>query len=193
MIFVTVGSQMAFDRLINTVDGWASQSRRTDVFAQIGPSTSPPKHIQWTQFLTPATFREYVVKANVVIAHAGMGSIITALELGKPILVMPRRGALKETRNDHQVGTARQFLAQGRIGVAFDEKELVERLNTLDQLGVSRPRCSSTASPELLDALRRFVDGGDPCLAPAFQVTRPISVPVGSPVPVREVSATTSP
>jgi UDP-N-acetylglucosamine transferase subunit ALG13 len=195
MIFVTVGSQMAFDRLIATVDTWAAQAGRSDVFAQIGPSTTPPRHIQWTQFLTPAAFRENVAKATVVIAHAGMGSIITALELGKPILVMPRRGALKETRNDHQVDTARQFLAQGRIGVAFDEQELIGRLNTLDQLDLSRPRCSAAASPELLEALRRFVDSGDPCLTPAFRVTRTVAAPVAShaTVPVvREPSATTS-
>ena len=103
MIFVTVGAQMAFDRLVRTVDEWAATRGRKDVFAQIGPTEWRPRHIEWVAFLPPEDFRKRVADATMVVAHAGMGSIITALELGKPILVMPRRGHLQETRNDHQV------------------------------------------------------------------------------------------
>jgi hypothetical protein len=39
MIFVTVGTQGQFDRLIRTVDEWAGGHGRTDVFAH-GVSTS---------------------------------------------------------------------------------------------------------------------------------------------------------
>lgn len=39
MIFVTVGTQVQFDRLIRTVDEWAGARARSDIFAQIGPST----------------------------------------------------------------------------------------------------------------------------------------------------------
>jgi UDP-N-acetylglucosamine transferase subunit ALG13 len=162
MIFVTVGAQMPFDRLIRTVDAWAEKQIRSDVLAQIGPSAFRPAHIQWTRFIPPEEFRQRVAESEIVIAHAGMGSIITALELGKPVLVMPRRGVLKETRNDHQVDTARQFLAQGRIHVAFDEQELLLRLNALDGLkrqtmiGVGT---TATASPQLIAALRSFIHG----------------------------------
>jgi len=58
-----------------------------------------------------------------------MGTIITALELDKPILVMPRRGDLGETRNDHQLATARRLHALGLIEVALDEAELRSRLD----------------------------------------------------------------
>ena len=43
---------------------------------------------------------------------------------GAPIVVMPRRGALRETRNDHQIATAVALSAQGRVSVAMDETEL---------------------------------------------------------------------
>lgn len=159
MIFLTVGAQMPFDRLVKAVDEWAGKHRRRDVFAQIGPATWQPSNIPWKPFLQPDEFREKVQAARVVVAHAGMGSIITALELGKPILVMPRRGALLETRNDHQLATAKRFQEQGRIAVAFDEAELVARLDRLDELAAAK-RISSRASPVLLSALRSFANTG---------------------------------
>ena len=81
-----------------------------------------------------------------MIAHAGMGSIITALELGKPIMVMPRRASLGEHRNDHQVATAKRFAEQGRIMVAFNEKELVDKLDQLKSFGDAAPSAAK-ASP----------------------------------------------
>ena len=114
MIFVTVGTQGQFDRLIRTVDEWAGLRGRTDVFAQTGPSDYRPEHIRSKPFIDPTEFRKHVESASLVIAHAGMGSIITALEFGKHIIVMPRRADLGEHRNDHQVATAKRFAATGR-------------------------------------------------------------------------------
>lgn len=103
----------------------------------------------------------------MVIAHAGMGSIITAMELGKPILIMPRRAHLQEQRNDHQMATARQLHRQGRVSVAFDERELQTMLQGLDQI-TAPPRISVSASPRLIAAIREFIHG-----SPAPAATRP--------------------
>ncbi len=154
MIFVTVGSQMPFDRLVRAVDEWAAARGRSDVFAQIGPTDWRPAHIAWETFIEPAEFRRRMETADVIVAHAGMGSILTALELGKPILVMPRQGALRETRNDHQLATALKW--RDRIAVATDERELAVRLDALAELRPSE-RISSGASPELIEAIRSFI------------------------------------
>jgi len=159
MIFVTVGTQGQFNRLIRTVDEWAGLRGRTDVFAQTGLSDYRSKHIRAKPFIDPTEFRKLVESASVVIAHAGMGSIITALELGKRIIVMPRRRGLGEHRNDHQVATAKRFAEQGRILVALNEHALFE---TLDQLNVSHEtkRISAQAPPRLVSTIRSFVETG---------------------------------
>jgi UDP-N-acetylglucosamine transferase subunit ALG13 len=156
LIFVTVGAQMPFYRMVSAIDRWARSSGCSDVLAQIGPTDWRPAHIRWTQFLEPAEFRQQVESASVVIAHAGMGSILTALELGKPIIVMPRRGELRETRNDHQVATARQLLAHGRVHVAFDEAELLAKLERVDSIRAAE-RISPYASPQLIGVIREFI------------------------------------
>ena len=58
MIFVTVGAQMPFDRLITAVDQWAARHGRDDVFAQIGQNGAEPKHVEWTHLLDPSEVRE---------------------------------------------------------------------------------------------------------------------------------------
>jgi UDP-N-acetylglucosamine transferase subunit ALG13 len=161
VIFVTVGAQMPFDRLVKTVDEWAGARRSGDVFAQIGATSYRPLNMRWTQFLQPAEFSERAASAKVIVAHAGTGSIITALQLGKPILVMPRRAALRETRNDHQLATALQFRRFGSVSMAADEAELRTKLERLEELTGVRA-VGSHASRQLLDALRRFVAGDSP-------------------------------
>jgi UDP-N-acetylglucosamine transferase subunit ALG13 len=158
LIFVTVGTQLPFDRLVSAIDEWARRSGRGDVFAQTGPTRLKPGFIRHEPFLDACKFQECIERADAVIAHAGMGSIITALELGKPILVMPRRADLGEHRNDHQMATARRFHQQGRIAVAFDQAELLAALDHLDEL--PRPqRIDSGASPMLIERIRSFVNG----------------------------------
>jgi UDP-N-acetylglucosamine transferase subunit ALG13 len=169
VIFVSVGSQAPFDRLIRAVDEWAGVRKRSDVFAQIASGSYQPRHIKFTTFVDPAECRRLIGQADVVVAHAGMGTIISSLELGKPIVVMPRRARFRETRNDHQVAAAKYFGEQGRIIVATDEHELSEKLDyalTLRETG----RIDTTASPELIGTIQRFLDGKSNELSPALPV-----------------------
>jgi len=86
-----------------------------------------------------------------------MGSIITALELGKQIIVMPRRANLGEHRNDHQIATAKYFAEQGRILAAFDEQELFDKLDHLRTLTRDEPLIAG-ASPSLIATIRTFIE-----------------------------------
>ena len=166
MIFVTVGSQEPFDRMIRSVDEWARLRLRPDVFAQIASSTYRPRHIQFTHFIEPSEFDRVIQEASVIVAHAGMGSIISALEFGKQIVVMPRRANLRETRNDHQVATAERFGSQGRIIVANDEHELAGKLDHAITLGDTDP-INTQGSPRLLATIRAFLEGNPYQLDPA--------------------------
>ena len=159
MIFVTVGTYVSFDRLVKAVDEWAGRCGRSDVFAQIGSDGWRPKHIKWTEFLDPKEFARKVEEADIIIAHAGMGSIITALDSNKPILVMPRRLDLHEMpgKSDHQVCTARRLMESGYITAAFDEGELASKLDQLEIISSERNIASNTL-PQLLDTIKDFIN-----------------------------------
>ena len=155
MIFLTVGSQMPFDRLVRAVDAWAGARDRDDVFAQVGRSSFRPQHFRAVETVPPELFKRSVKGASGVVAHAGTGTIITALQWGRPLLVLPRRGALGETRNDHQVATARRFEEKGLILAAYEEDELPDMLDRLERFEPAM-QLGGVASPELLDRLREF-------------------------------------
>jgi UDP-N-acetylglucosamine transferase subunit ALG13 len=157
MIFVTVGGQLPFDRLVHAVDLWAVGQQRGDVFAQIGKSESPPSHIQWQQFLSPPDFQARAAEAEVIIAHAGMGSILTALEFCRPIVIMPRREHLGEHRNDHQWATVKHLSQDVGIVVAEDEDALIAELDRLGELRIPKDD-RSLEYTRLLDFLGRAID-----------------------------------
>ena len=94
MIFATVGTQLPFDRLISALDDWAASHAGIEVYAQIGRGEYEPRHIEWTRDMDPQDFRSRMAACDAVVAHAGMGSIISAIELGKRVIVMPRRATL---------------------------------------------------------------------------------------------------
>jgi UDP-N-acetylglucosamine transferase subunit ALG13 len=149
---------MPFDRLVRTVDQWAVVRGRKDVFAQIGRTDYRPSHIEWTPFLDPHEYKRCYRTAKAIVAHAGTGSIITALQLGKPILIMPRRVSMRETRNDHQVATAEWVRRFRSVVVAQDEEELLEKLEEVDDLE-GRQVVGPHASKDLMAAIREFIDG----------------------------------
>jgi len=160
MIFVTVGTQLNFDRLVGRVDKWADTADEK-VVAQIGPSELTPQNIEWCQFLSPDEFIQYMDAAKVIIAHAGTGSILTAMQKQKPIIIMPRQAVFNEHRNDHQVATAKRFMHMDGIHVAMDEDELLTLLQNMELISAS-DGVGPNATDELLDTIRDFI-AREPC------------------------------
>jgi len=161
VIFVTVGTQRGFDRLIAAVDTWAAKSG-AEVYAQTGPTSSRFPHLQCAEFLDPVDFDRRFSEASLVVAHAGMGSVLTALEHGKPLIVMPRKVELGEHRNDHQMATAKKLQGNSAVHIAWNEAELSELLSRHESIiGQSHPAISSHAPLAFLEKLREIIDAPD--------------------------------
>jgi UDP-N-acetylglucosamine transferase subunit ALG13 len=156
MIFVTVGTDLPFDRLVKVVDQWAGETGRSDVFAQIGEGGWRPRHIAHAEFLQPPEFRARFLAADLIISHAGMGTILTALQNGKPVLVMPKLASLREHRNEHQTATARHMMARGGVSVAFDDNELRVMLGRINKLVVPVP-IGDHADDGLIRGIKDFI------------------------------------
>lgn len=157
MIFLTIGTQEPFDRLIKAVDEIAPLLN-TEIIAQISRSTYVAKNLKTFAFTTPVEFKRYFSEAALVVSHAGMGTIISALEGEKPILIMPRLARFREHRNDHQLATARVFEKLNYVHVAQDEADLKAKLldvykNKLQPLH----KIGRNASPELVSAIKSFL------------------------------------
>lgn len=158
MIFLVVGTQAPFDRLVRCVDAWAASPGRPEVVAQIGHAGYSPRHLRARAFMSPAECREYTAKSDLVVAHAGMGTILSALELGKPVIVMPRRADAGEHRNDHQLATADRLGSRGLVRVAESPEQLTALLSAHASYGAVH-RIRPFASESLIHGLRNFLHG----------------------------------
>jgi len=157
-LFVTVGTDLPFDRMVSAVDRWAGRQTngKSEIFAQIGETKERPAHFDSAKFLEPPEFARRFEEADVIVAHAGMGTILTALSYQKPLLVMPRIAAKGEHRNEHQLATASRLSALNKVNVAADERELQKMLDRLDALP-ARDRIGPHAEPRLTNKLKEFI------------------------------------
>ncbi|MEM7422225.1 MAG: glycosyltransferase [Pseudomonadota bacterium] len=163
MIFLTVGTQMPFDRLVRALDRWAARQlpETPQIVAQlgdIGAAGYRPDHMDWTSFMDPDVFRQNLERADLIVAHAGMGTIINALTYCKPIMIMPRSAAYGEHRNDHQIATVRQFRSRPNVVVADTEDDFDSAIAEVAGL---RPEplsaIASQAEPRLVNAIRERI------------------------------------
>jgi UDP-N-acetylglucosamine transferase subunit ALG13 len=159
-IFVSVGTQLPFERLVRAVDAWAGSNPQSTVFAQVGPSDIGVEHIETCQFLDVDECRRRTREADVVVSHAGMGSILTALEYGKPIVVLPRRASFGEHRNEHQLATVRHLGSRENIFVAQEADDIAGCIETAFAADAAH-RVHSPADDlvvgGLVGSLRRFI------------------------------------
>jgi len=154
MIFATVGTQLPFDRLITALDAWAGRNPHVEVFAQIGRGRHLPRNMGWARDIDPTEFRVHLAECTTVVAHAGMGSIISAIELGKRVIVMPRRASLGEHRNDHQLATVEHFSHLRGLAIVHDADELTAALAGEGASG--QAQAPAGAHRELIAAIRSF-------------------------------------
>jgi UDP-N-acetylglucosamine transferase subunit ALG13 len=157
VILLTVGHQMPFDRLVGWADEWAQAHPGNDVLAQVGESAYSSTHMRAVPFMSPAEFEAALQQASAVVAHAGTGTILKALYLGKPLLVVPRLAALGETRNDHQVGTAVHFAEQGLLQMADTQLGFNACMEGIADFR-PRHRVGELASPQLLARVSDFIN-----------------------------------
>ena len=154
MIFVTIGTQAPFDRFIKAMDEIAGLIDEP-VIAQTFNGEYKAKNMKTFEFIPPDEFSKLFSEARLVVSHAGMGTIISALVQNKPIVVMPRIAALKEHRNEHQLATTKEFEKLGYIHVAHDETDL-KNLILHTEIKVLHS-ISQYASKELTDSIRGFI------------------------------------
>lgn len=155
MIFATIGTQTPFDRFVKMLDELC-EGFDEEVIVQTIKSEYTPKNVKCVDFLPPDVFSEYFSKARMVIAHAGMGTILSALKQGKPIIIVPRLASMKEHRNDHQMATAMRMDELGYVYVAYDKKQLHDLMMQKDLKPLKH--IGNQASESLENSLIEFID-----------------------------------
>lgn len=131
MIFVVLGTQkFQLNRLLQKLDEYVEKKMISDeIFAQIGSSTYKPKYYKYEEFMDKKDFDETIREADVIISHSGVGTIITAINAQKPVVVYPRLAKYKEHVDDHQLDIAKAFETKKYVLCCYENDDLLEKIN----------------------------------------------------------------
>lgn len=146
-VVVSLGTQdgYGFRRLVERLV--AVLSRSAEVLWQTGATDVNGLPIDARRAVPALELEAAMRDADLVVAHAGVGVALSALEAGRHPVLVPRRSAFGEHVDDHQVQIARELHGRGlAIGVEVDA---LERDLLLDAAG--RSTVTRAAPPLELD------------------------------------------
>lgn len=156
--FVSVGNAtQPFNRLLAAVCELAA-SLPQPVFVQYGAAQD--FHCQGCEtaaFVDMPVFEQRVAAAELLILHAGAGSVIHAVRAGKVPVVMPRRARLGEHVDDHQLEFARELATTGKVVLCEEAGDLAKA--AMQALARQRQLQSTHSEPALLGMVRAVLHG----------------------------------
>ncbi len=125
-LFVTLGFERhSFDRLLKAVDiGIGRGIFPEDTLIQKGFSRYSPSRGKAIAFLAYDQMEATLESADIVIAHAGVGTLLHCLHLQKIPILFPRSARWGEHVDDHQIVFAGVMEAKKRALVAYDMAQL---------------------------------------------------------------------
>lgn len=129
LVFATVGATLPFDRLIQIVASAKEAGLLPErVVAQVGDNGLHPPGLETVERLSFREMHAMQDEADIVICHGGTGSLITALQHGCRVIVIPRQFKLGEHYDDHQMEISSAFRDRGLLQMARTEEEFAEAL-----------------------------------------------------------------
>ena len=162
MIFVTLGTERyPFPRLLQCVEkAIESGLILDDVLAQTGYTRFESEYFRTVDFLEYEQMVEATERCDLLIGHAGEGTTILALSMGKVPIVVPRRSSLGEHVDDHQIEFARRLDHLGKVLMAFEEEELLDRIVRYKEYCLKLAQSDSSNSRErLIEYLSELCSG----------------------------------
>ncbi len=161
MIFVAVGTQFSFNRLVQYMDEWAASDENTNnetVIAQVSNGDYQARNIKTQPFMDGEQYNNNIREASVFVSHAGMGNIISAREQQTPIIVINRQHKLGEHRNDHQADGIKWMGKLDGVYTASNQEELYAHLKHIEQLKTADTNV--VGSEQLSDYIANFISTG---------------------------------
>lgn len=137
MILILLGTQdKPFTRLLKSVDNAIDNGFiKEEVIAQIGFTKYNSKNIKTFDLIPKDEYEKIISKADLIITHAGVGSILTGLKKNKKVIAAARLKEYGEHTNNHQLEILNEFYKKGHILKLenFDElPEVLEKAKTFN-------------------------------------------------------------
>lgn len=158
-MFITVGGVVEFDfsRILCITDELCAEgimnSKMTK--AQIGYCQYVPRNYKSYRFTNGKSFHDDIRKADAIITHGGVGTLIYALKAQKKVITFPRLKMYYEHLDDHQIDICKEFEREGYCLMATNKEELAECVKKIENF---EPRIYVTDNSKITKILTQYID-----------------------------------
>lgn len=136
-VLVTVGSMVEkkFTRLFNIIEELCEEGifNGDDVIAQVGFDAYEPINYKAFDMVGDEDFKKIISESDLIITHAGTGTVTTCLKMGKKVIIFPRMAKFNEHYDDHQLELAKLFTKDKYVLCAKNKEELKQCINQVDK------------------------------------------------------------
>lgn len=157
MVLVLLGTQNnSFHRLLEQIEYLINKKViQEEVVVQAGGTKFESKNMQLFDLIEKEKLQEYIKKANYVITHGGVGSILACLEFHKKVIVVPRLKQYAEHVNDHQVQIVENFNKQG-YSIGITEVEQLEE--AIGKLKDFEPVVFKSNTQNMINLIEKYIE-----------------------------------
>lgn len=157
MIFVTLGTQdKSFERLLQVIDKEIEKGTIKDkVIVQSGYTKYKSNNMEIFKSVSNDKFEELMRKADLIITHGGVGSILTALKYQKKIIAAPRLSKYNEHTNDHQKQIVEEF---GKMGYILPLKDLTKLDKILIKVKTFKPKEFQSNNENFKELITNYIE-----------------------------------
>lgn len=159
MILVTLGTQdKKFYRLLEAIEKQIKLKNITDeVIVQAGCSSDfKSENMKIFDLISIDEFNSLLEKCDLLIAHGGVGSIVSGLKNGKKVIAAARLSQYKEHVNDHQLQIVDNFSSAGYILKLDDFDKLDE---VLEKAKTFTPKAYKSNTSNFIELIRKEING----------------------------------
>lgn len=161
-VFVATGTGLPFYRLLEALRPLAKEPN-VELFVQRGAAGPSFVDLPGEELISREAFAERLAWADIVISHAGAGTIYEAYSMGHIPVLVPRLSRFGEHVNDHQLELATSFAEAERAIVCEDLNELTALVISARRRGervVVEPRLVGCVREELFSSPERRIRVG---------------------------------
>ena len=146
----------SFHRLLEEIDKLIENGKiNEEVIVQAGYTKYESQNMKIIDFVSNDEIEKLEQKANCIITHGGVGSIISSIEKGKKVISVPRLKQYGEHVNDHQLDIVESFDKLGYIIGIKDVSKLEEALQRVEKF---QPREYVQNTGKIIKIVEDFID-----------------------------------
>lgn len=159
MILVLLGTQNnSFHRLLENIDNLIQKNIiKDEVIVQAGYTKYTSNNMQILDFVSREKLDELQNKADLIITHGGVGSIISSIRKNKKVIAIPRLHEYQEHVNNHQKDIVQNFRQNGYI-IGIEQVEDLEK--AIIQAKDFKPKIYEANNSKMLKIISEYIEKG---------------------------------